>query len=74
MWFDRQIRERVRRLCGQFPALVLTGGRQTGKTALLRNLFPHASFVSLDLPSAAHQADQAGDEFLLGRGEPMIID
>lgn len=74
MWYDRDIGARIRRLAGQFPALVLTGARQTGKTALLRHLFPAASFVSLDLPSAAHQADTAGDEFLRAQPEPLIVD
>ncbi len=57
-----------------YPALVVTGGRQTGKTTLLRHLFPAASFASLDLPSAAYQADQRGQEFLSGFQEPVIID
>ncbi|MBN8249920.1 MAG: ATP-binding protein [Verrucomicrobia bacterium] len=74
MWFERDVSARIRRLAGQFPALVLTGARQTGKTALLRHLFPEASFVSLDLPSAAHQADTAGDEFLQAQPEPLIVD
>src|SRR5260370_32654597 len=59
---------------GQYPALVVTGGRQTGKTTLLRHLFPEASFASLDLPSAAYQADQQGEEFLAGFQEPVILD
>lgn len=74
MWYERDLGTRLRRLAGQFPALVLTGARQTGKTALLRHLFPTASFVSLDLPSAAHQADTAGDEFLRTQPEPLIVD
>ncbi len=74
MWFDRDIGARIRRVAQQFPALVLTGARQTGKTALLRNLFPAATFVSLDLPSMAHQADTAGDEFIRDQPEPLIVD
>lgn len=74
MWFERDIGKRIRRLAEQFPALVLTGARQTGKTALLRRLFPDASFVSLDLPSAAYQADSAGNEFLVAQPEPLIVD
>jgi uncharacterized protein len=58
----------------QFPALVVTGGRQTGKTTLLRHLFPDASFASLDLPSAAYQADERSEEFLRSYKEPVILD
>src|SRR6185436_6506598 len=73
MWIDRQLAERVLAAAKQFPALVVTGGRQTGKTTLLRHLFPDASFASLDLPSAAYQADERGEEFLRGYQEPVIL-
>lgn len=74
MWIDRQMAEAVTAAARQFPALVLTGGRQTGKTTLLRHLFPDASFVSLDLPSAAFQAEESGADFLRGVSEPVILD
>jgi uncharacterized protein len=74
MWIERAVADRVLAAAQQFPALVVTGGRQTGKTTLLRHLFPQASFASLDLPSAAHQADERGEEFLAGYQEPVILD
>lgn len=74
MWIDRQITAQVLAASRQFPALVVTGGRQTGKTTLLRHLFPVASFASLDLPSAAYQADERGEEFLANYREPVILD
>ena len=39
------------------PVVVLTGTQQTGKTSLMRRLFPDHAFVSLDLPSEAAQAE-----------------
>jgi predicted AAA+ superfamily ATPase len=74
MWIDRRMAPGVLAAARQYPALVVTGGRQTGKTTLLRHLFPEASFASLDLPSAAYQADQQGEEFLAGFQEPVILD
>jgi uncharacterized protein len=74
MWIERRMADRVLAAVQQFPALVVTGGRQTGKTTLLRHLFPEASFASLDLPSAAQQADERGEEFLAGYQEPVILD
>jgi uncharacterized protein len=74
MWIDRQLSEHVLSAARQFPAVVVTGGRQTGKTTLLRHLFPEASFASLDLPSAAYQADERGEEFLRSYEEPVILD
>jgi len=74
MWIERLMAARVQVAARQFPALVVTGGRQTGKTSLLRHQFPAAFFISLDLPSAAAQADERGEELLAGIREPVILD
>jgi uncharacterized protein len=74
VWIERRMAKRVLAAARQFPALVVTGGRQSGKTSLLRHLFPAASFASLDLPSAAAQADERGEEFLASYPEPVILD
>jgi predicted AAA+ superfamily ATPase len=36
MWIDRRLSGQVLAAARQLPALVVTGGRQTGKTTLLR--------------------------------------
>lgn len=58
----------------QFPAIVLTGARQVGKTTLLRECFPQYTFVSLDLPSLAEQAENEPQVFLEAYPAPLIID
>lgn len=58
----------------QFPAVLVTGARQTGKTSLLRHLYPRASFLSLDLPANAEAARTAPDALLEGYPAPVIID
>lgn len=73
MWIERTLSKRIREITRQFPALLLTGARQTGKTSLLRHLYPDAAFVSLDLPSAAQQAEEAPEDFL-ARQVPIILD
>jgi len=60
----RHLADRVRQLARHYPAVLLTGARQTGKTTLLRQLYPEAPFVTLDLPSAAHEAENNGMAFL----------
>jgi predicted AAA+ superfamily ATPase len=54
--------------------VVLTGARQTGKTSLLRRLFPRHEFVSLDLPSKAEQAEKDPQAFLGRFPGPLIVD
>jgi predicted AAA+ superfamily ATPase len=74
MYFQREIYDRVQALSQQFPALVLTGARQTGKTTLLRSLFPGHHYVSLDLPSAADLAERDPESFLAQHPAPLLVD
>lgn len=74
MIFNRLLEERVRGLAATFPAVVLTGARQVGKTTLLRRLFPTHAYVSLDLPSEAQLAELEPDSFLARYPGPLLID
>ncbi len=74
-YISRAIEPLVQRAVREFPALVLTGPRQTGKTTLLRHLFGHTHrYVSLELPDvqAAARADPRG--FLALHAPPVIFD
>jgi hypothetical protein len=64
MWIPRQIEARLLELARTRPVLVLTGARQTGKTALCRHLFPEHHYVTLDLPSEAAAAEHDPASFL----------
>jgi uncharacterized protein len=70
----RHLAHRVRELAKHYPVVLLTGARQTGKTTLLRGLFPEAPFFTLDLPSVAHDAEHNGMAFLDGlKGHPTVV-
>jgi predicted AAA+ superfamily ATPase len=56
------------------PVVVLTGPRQTGKTSLVRRLFPHHAYASLDLPSEAAQAGHDPSSFLARHQGNLVID
>lgn len=58
MWIPRYAEERLLQAARTRPVVVLTGARQTGKTSLLRRLFPSHGFVSLDLPTEAEQSGE----------------
>jgi hypothetical protein len=51
-------------------SIVLTGARPTGKTSAFFRLFPSHSFVSLDLPTEAEQAEKEPHNFLQRHPHP----
>lgn len=74
MWVGRQIEPLLRQRVATRPVVVLTGARQTGKTSLMRRLFPDHGFVTLDLPSEAEQAEREPATFLTRHPPPVVID
>ena len=56
MWIHREIEPLLSQRAATRPVVVLTGARQTGKTSLMRRLFPEHAFVTLDLPSGISEA------------------
>jgi len=69
----RTLRHRIRGLAMHYPVVLVTGARQTGKTTLLHQTFPDAPFVTLDLPSVAHEAETNGMGFIESFGDATCI-
>ncbi len=62
-------------LLQQFPAVVLLGPRQVGKTTLAfaqKECFPNALYLDLELPSALRQLDDP-EAFLLAQQNRLVI-
>ena len=74
MWIDRDVEPLLLQRAATRPVVVLTGARQTGKTSLMRRLFPDHAFVTLDLPSEAEQAEHDPGSFLARYPPPVIVD
>jgi len=74
-YLKRSLEPALIRAAAEFPAVVLTGPRQSGKTTLLKHLFGEThGYVSLDLPDvgAAAAADPRG--FMELHPPPVILD
>ncbi len=74
MWIQRDIEKPLLELADTRPAVILTGGRQTGKTSLLTHLFPHRKYVTLDIPRVAEEAEESGESFISNYSPPVILD
>jgi len=74
MWISREFSGFVESVSQKFPVVVLTGARQSGKTALLQRLFPNHRYVSLDVPSVAALAEKDPASFLEHNRAPLLVD
>ncbi len=57
-----------------FKSVLVTGARQTGKSTLLKAMFPDRSYVTFDDPFLEEQARKSPDMFLALHQPPVIFD
>ncbi len=74
MWFERNSEVQIKKYVKQFPVVLVTGARQTGKTSLLRHCFQDTEYVTLDDPALALRAKNAPADFITSLSTPVIID
>jgi predicted AAA+ superfamily ATPase len=71
----RTLSRAIGRAIKTFPAIVVTGPRQSGKTTLLKTLFRDShAFVSLEDPDVRIRAKEDPQQFLARHKPPVIID
>lgn len=71
---NRQIYNAIREYQNKYPILALTGPRQSGKTTLLRTLFPDYRYVSLENPDNREFALNDPNGFLAEYDDQVIFD
>lgn len=63
-WIKRTMAEEIRKRIKQYPILAVTGPRQSGKTTLLKTLFPDYEYISLENPDNRSFAQEDPNGFL----------
>ena len=71
---SRQLEGELRKAARHFPALLLTGPRRSGKTTLLRHVFPHADHILLEDADTVARVRSDPRSFLDGLKPPVILD
>lgn len=79
MNWERLAAQRLRELSTQFPAVVVVGARQVGKTTLARAAFPSAAYKDLESPlvrlrfseDPTHELNQLGDMTILDEAQTV---
>lgn len=75
MYLARHIERSLLEAVRQFPAVALSGPRQTGKSTLLKHLFAEQfDYVTLDDMALRNQARKDPQTFLRNYPDPVIID
>ena len=70
----RQMSNQILEAATQYPAVAVTGPRQSGKTTLCRELFPDYAYANLEKPETRQFAIEDPNGFLAQFDKPVILD
>jgi len=73
-FINRSIEQNLLKAVRQFPAIAVIGARQTGKSTLLKHLFPKYHYITFDDPEVLLAAKNDPALFAANLRSPLIID
>jgi uncharacterized protein len=71
---DRKIADATRALSRQYPVVVITGPRQSGKTTLARQIFADHPYLNLEIPDVRRRIEADPRGFLTDHPDGAILD
>jgi predicted AAA+ superfamily ATPase len=74
MYIVRHLEGTVKRVSKMFPALIITGARQVGKTWLLREMYPGLPYITLDDPVWLRAAQNDPGSVFRQVPPPVVLD
>lgn len=74
MYIEREIENEVMAGASGFPVVTITGPRQSGKTTMIKHLFPDKKYISLENPDNYELAKTDPRGFLNNHPDGVILD
>ena len=74
MYVKRHIENTIKKVSGMYPAVIVTGPRQVGKTTVLRKVCADLKYVTLDDPEILEYAKKEGGLFCRTYSPPVVLD
>lgn len=74
MYIKRHVENTIRKVSKMYPAVIITGPRQVGKTTVLKELYGNIKYVTLDNPEILEYAKKEGGLFFKTYIPPIVLD
>lgn len=74
MYIEREMKDKLLERVEKFPVIAVTGPRQSGKTTMVKRLFPEKKYVSMENPDTREFAHSDPRGFLETCREGAVID